>query len=223
MSKLVLHSDQIEGRPEVDEALLRLLTSKKAKIGYIPSRSDSQRKYFQRTREWYAKFGITDLLYFDIDQEFDGAKIDELMVCDAIHLSGGNTYYFLDALQRKGLLSYLRTFVEKGGVLIGVSAGSIIMSKTIAVTQIDDDLGGDQNEVGLEDLTALGFVDFEFFPHFDKASVEIERRLKEYSQRVGSVIYACGDGDGIVIDGDNIQFFGNVKKIENGEIKNIPK
>ncbi|MFH1315847.1 MAG: Type 1 glutamine amidotransferase-like domain-containing protein [Candidatus Uhrbacteria bacterium] len=218
MKKLVLHSDQVSGKTQVDEAFLKFFGDSKPKIAYIPSQSDLTRKYFNQKVEWYKQFDITDLLYFDIDQEYNEEKISELLSCDAIFLSGGNTYYFLNSLKNRNFIPILKNFVEKGGVLIGVSAGSIIMSKTISVTSIDDDIGGDQNTVGIKDFSALGFNDFEFFPHFDINNIEIARRLKEYSKKSKSVIYACKDGDGIIVEDNNMQFFGDVLKIENGEI-----
>lgn len=218
MKKLVLHSDQVSEKTQIDEAFLKLFGDRKPKIAYIPSQSDLTKKHFNQKVEWYKQFGITDLLYFDIDQEYNEEKIPELLSCDAIFLSGGNTYYFLNSLKNRNFIPVLKSFVEKGGVLIGVSAGSIIMSKTITVTSIDDDIGGDQNTVGLKDFSALKLNDFEFFPHFDINNMEITKRLKEYSKMSKSVIYACKDGDGIIIDNDNMQFFGEVLKIENGEI-----
>lgn len=218
MKKLVLHSDQITGKTQVDEAFLKLFGDKKPKIAYIPSQSDLQRKYFNQKVDWYKQFGITDLLYFDLDQEYNEEKIPELLSCDAIFLSGGNTYYFLNSLKNRNFITVIKNFVEKGGVLIGVSAGSTIMSKTIAVMSIDEDIGGDQNTVGLKDFSALGLNEFEFFPHFDINNDEITKRLKEYSKTSKSVIYACKDGDGIIVDDNNMQFFGEVLKIENGDI-----
>ncbi len=218
MKKLVLHSDQISGKTQVDEASLKLFASNKPKIAYIPSQSDLERKYFNERVEWYKQFGVTGLFYFDVDKEYDEGKIDELLACDAIFLSGGNTYFFLNSLKKRNFLPVLRKYVEKDGVLIGVSAGSMIMSKTIAVTTIDEDIGGDQNTIGLKDFSALGLNDFEFFPHFDK-NEEISKRLKEYSRKSKSVIYACKDGDGIIVNDDDMKFFGEVLKIENGEIK----
>jgi len=42
--------------------------------------------------------------------------------------------------------------------------------------------------------------------------------LKKYSIKSNSVIYACKDGDGIIVNAHEINFFGNVLKIQNGEI-----
>ena len=74
MKKLVLHSDQVNGKTQVDEVSMRLFSSSNPKIAYIPSKSDLTRKYFNQKVEWYRQFGITDLLYFDVDQEYDEGK-----------------------------------------------------------------------------------------------------------------------------------------------------
>jgi len=104
MKKLVLHSDQIQGHKEVDLAFIELLGKKSPRLAYIPSQSDFERKYFNQKVEWYKQFGITDLLYFDVDKEYDEKKNDELFACDAIFLSGGNTYYFLNSLKKREFL-----------------------------------------------------------------------------------------------------------------------
>ncbi len=215
MKKLVLHSDQIEGKTQIDEACLRMFDSQKPKIAYIPSQSDLQRKYFNQKVEWYKQFGIDDLLYFDIDKEYEGGKLNELLSSDGIFLSGGDTYYFLNSLKKRNFLQVLQDYVERGGGLIGVSAGSIIMSKTIYITTLHD-----VNTTELRDYSSLGLVDFDFFPHLEHDQENYLKDIREYSKKSKSVIYACKDGDGIIIDGDNIQFFGEVLKIQNGEIFN---
>ena len=216
MKKLVLHSDQIQGHKEVDLAFMELLGKKGPRLAYIPSQSDLQRKYFNQKVEWYKQFGITDLLYFDVDKEYNEKKIDELLACDAIFLSGGNTYYFLNSLKKREFLPKLREYVRKGGILIGVSAGSIIMSKTIDITTLHD-----ENTIGLKDYTALGLVDFEFFPHLDHNMKQYLEDLKKYSIKSNLVIYACKDGDGIIVNDYEIKFFGEVLKIKNGEVSRV--
>ena len=213
MKKLVLHSDQIQGHKKVDLAFMELLGKKSPRLAYIPSQSDLQRRYFNEKVEWYKQFGITDLLYFDVDKEYDERKIDKLLACDAIFLSGGNTYYFLNTLKKRKFLPILMEFVWKGGILIGVSAGSIVMSKTIDITTLHD-----ENTIGLKDYTALGLVDFEFFPHLDHNMKQYLEKLKKYSIKSNTVIYACKDGDGIIVNNHEIKFFGNILKIQNGEI-----
>ncbi|MBU4510803.1 Type 1 glutamine amidotransferase-like domain-containing protein [bacterium] len=216
MKKLVLHSDQVQDHKAVDLAFIELLGKKGPRLAYIPSQSDLQRKYFNQKVEWYKQFGITDLLYFDVDKKYDEKKIDELLACDAIFLSGGNTYYFLNSLKKRKFLPKLREYVRIGGILIGVSAGSIMMSKTIEITALHD-----KNTTGFKDYSALDLIDFEFFPHLDHNMKQYLEDLKKYSIKNNSVIYACKDGDGIIVNNHEIKFFGEVLKIKNGEISRV--
>lgn len=216
MKKLVMYSDQIENRTkEVDDWVLKLIDKENPKVGYIPSCSDLTRKYFNQKVEHYESMGINDLLYFDLDEEYDETKINELLSCDAIHLSGGNTFYFLQLLKKRNFLDIIRNYVLEGGVLIGISAGSIMMSETIDAAAF-----GDEDNVRDENKEALGLVDFEFMPHWERDQ-EYLQDLLDYSRKSNKVIYACNDGDGIIINGDKIEFIGDVQKIYDGKISRI--
>ncbi|PKL37032.1 peptidase S51 [Candidatus Peregrinibacteria bacterium HGW-Peregrinibacteria-1] len=217
MKKLFLHSDQIDESTQLDQALLKIFSGTTPKIGYIPSQSDPTRHFFKRKIEWYQQFGIPDLFYFDLDEEYDEDNIPKLLSCDAIFLSGGNTFTFLSLLKKRSFIPILRQFVDNGGILIGLSAGSILMSESIATTTIDADISDDQNCVGLTDLSALALNNFDFFPHFD-GNNEIKEKLKTYSKESGKTIYACNDGDGIFVDGKDLHFFGEVWAIKDGKI-----
>ena len=212
MRKIVLYSDQmIEENRKVDYELLRLLNKKSPSIGYVPSCSDLTRKYFNEKVEYYNKLGITDIEYFDLDKEYDETKIKYLFKCDAIHLSGGNTFYFLHLLKKRNLIKLLQLYVEQGGILIGVSAGSIITTKSIDIAQF-----GDEKIIGMDDSSSLELVDFEFMPHWsENGRSKYFNMLNDYSKSKRSTIYCCNDGDGIVIDGNDIKFIGNLIKISN--------
>jgi dipeptidase E len=212
--KLVFHSDQITGNTEVDKVWLKEKDVTNLRIGYIPSQSDRTRKYFQQKVEWYKQFGITDMVYFDLDQEYDEQKITELLGCQAIHLSGGDTYQFLHSIKKRNFASTLQNYFKQGGTLVGVSAGSIVMTSSIDITNLYQD----DNTTGLTDFSSLGLVDFEFFAHLNDREQWV-KTLQDYSTRNnGRVIYACNDGDGIIVSDNEIQLFGNILKIQNGDI-----
>ena len=217
MSRLVLHSDHVKKNISVDEAFINMFKSnKKIKLGYIPSQSDDEDKtWFKKKCEWYSQFGITDILYFDIDKEYDAKKKKELLNCDAIFLSGGDTYYFLNSLKKRGFINVLQSYVKSGGVLIGLSAGAIMFSNTIDIVTLHD-----ENTTDLKDFTALGLVDFDFFPHLNHNETYLNDII-EYSKVNNKTIYACNDGDGIIVNGDNIQFIGDVLKVKNGEVSMV--
>ena len=53
-------------------------------------------------------------------------SLEELSIFDAVYFTGGNTQYLLDRINDTSFNKSLNEFVNKGGVYIGVSAGSVI-------------------------------------------------------------------------------------------------
>jgi dipeptidase E len=214
MRKLVLYSDQIfPDTKKVDDELLDLLGKSNPTIGYIPSSSDSPRKsiYFEECRSYYNRLGMDLLLYFGLDTDYNPGKLEELLTCDAIHLSGGNTYYFLHWLRNRNMLIPLRRYVEKGGVLIGVSAGAILMTPDISTST----LCGDEPLEGETDFSALNLVDFAFVPHFGETASDLGA-IQAYSQAHRIAVYVCRDGEGIIVEEDHVKCIGDVTIIRNG-------
>jgi dipeptidase E len=109
MHRLVFYSDQIiPANQAVDHALLELLDKPGARVGYIASSSDPERRYFLPKQQYYQRYSLDLCLYVELDNAFDATLLDPLFACDAIHLSGGNTFYFLYWLQQRDLLARLR-------------------------------------------------------------------------------------------------------------------
>ncbi|WP_408009008.1 Type 1 glutamine amidotransferase-like domain-containing protein [Pseudalkalibacillus sp. A8] len=166
MGNLVMLSNIDEHLDQELEYRIRHIVSKKGFIlGYIPSQYDPTKFYFNRMKPHLDRFGFKKYLYFDIDEEYTPQNLEKLSQCDAIYLSGGNTYYFLKNLRSRNMLSFLRDYMGKGGLLIGVSAGAMMISPTISVAQFLD-----PNEVGLSDLNALDLASIHFLPQSDRIS-----------------------------------------------------
>jgi len=183
-------------------------------VAYIPSCTDENRDYFNQKVKYYSRLGIRDLFYFDLDKEYAEDQISKLLSCDVIHLSGGNTFRFLYNLQRRNFSVLLRKYVHDGGILVGVSAGAILMSHTIKAARIVD-----TNEVALTDLTGIGLVGFDFFPHYEGDNDYLNAVL-QFSRHQKSISYLCSDSDGIIINNGVIKIIGNPLIIVNGLIQN---
>jgi len=217
--RLAFYSDILGANKEFDRAVYELIGKKKPKIGYISSETDKERKYFKDVKDHYQQYGFSEFLYFDLDKEYRPKIKEALATCDAIHLSGGNTYHFLYHIKRREFSSFLREYARKKGVLIGISAGAIIMAPTIAITTLFKGEPEDRNRLGLKDFSALNLVNFEFFPHFGAQGRE--EKIRAYSQRCPRLIYACKDGTGIIINGKKTTFFGDVKCFRRGRLVGI--
>lgn len=208
---IIFYSDQvIPGNERLDRRFLELVNKEKPKLTYIPSASDSTRRYYQEKETYYKRYGIKDLLYFDLNKEYDPSLIDELLSCDAIHLSGGDPFQFLGSIRKRKFGPVLRKYHQGGGILLGISAGAIVLTPSINISHVFYKSRTDQHQ-------AVGLVDFHFLPHWNQREDRLEA-VKRFSRENQATVYACNDGDGMVIRDGKIELVGDVVKIENGEV-----
>jgi dipeptidase E len=213
--KLVFYSggDDKENR-HLDKSFVELIGKKNPVVTFIPSSSYLAEQEFKVFVKHYSKFKISRFIHFPVDVPFDRIMFQEVMRSDAIHMGGGNTFYFLNSLRKAKLLKDLRNFTLKGGVLTGLSAGAIMMTENIDLAGYPE-FDRDENNVGIKNLSSLNLVDFAFFPHF-KNSTRYDVVFKKYSKLKQKIIYACPDGAGIVVNGDEIRFVGKCYAFSDG-------
>lgn len=108
--------------------LLLSLTTNKPKIGYIASAPDPQRKYYQQTQQLYSELNADMTVYLELELAFDQQTLESLFACDVIHLSGGDTQRFLQAIKQRRLIESLVAFALNGGAIVGVSAGAMLLT-----------------------------------------------------------------------------------------------
>ncbi len=210
MKKLVLYSDQIPPLADkIDNELTTLLGKTNPIIGFIPSSSDSERKFYSERQAYYQRLGMDLNVYFELDNEYQPNLLNSLLSCDAIHLSGGNTYYFLHWLRRRNMMDTLVQYVAKGGVLIGVSAGSILMTPDISTSAFCRD----ETIEGETDFSGLKLVDFSFVPHFGDSPYNLDE-IRKYSHDHKTVVYAVRDSGGIVVIENEVKCIGDVVKVD---------
>ena len=121
---------------------------------------------------------------------------------DVVWLSGGDTPTQFAYFKKYGLDTIIK---EHQGVIIGMSAGTLNLTKTVICTL---SCGHYKQEI----YEGLGCVDISIEPHFvrDEVSNEVLELSKEY------VIYGLCDDGIIVFEDGETQFIGEVYKISNG-------
>lgn len=60
-----------------------------------------------------------------------GMEKDELRTFDVVYLCGGDTIYLLERMHATGFHETLMEYIKDNGVVIGVSAGSLIFSNNL--------------------------------------------------------------------------------------------
>ncbi|MBU1356645.1 MAG: Type 1 glutamine amidotransferase-like domain-containing protein [Candidatus Edwardsbacteria bacterium] len=209
---IIFYSDQVIPENErLDRRFLEMVNKDRLKLAYIPSASDGTRRYYREKCEYYKRYGIEDLLYFDLNKEYDSALTDELLACDAIHLSGGDPFQFLGSIRKRKFGPVLKKYLNDGGILLGISAGAIVLTPSINISHVFYKSRTDQHH-------AVGLVDFHFLPHWNQREDRLED-VKRFSIENKATVYACRDGDGMVVRDGKVELVGDVVRIEKGLIK----
>lgn len=182
---------------DMDKNLMEIAGSKNPRMAFIPSSSYMSHVDFKEYVTQYKRFGVKRFIHFPVDAPFSNTVKEEVFNSDIIHLGGGNTYYFIKHLRKFKLLNELKNFVLKGGILTGLSAGAIIMTRNINTAGFPS-FDCDENEDNVTNMKGLGLVNFEFFPHY-RNSYRYDKELLKYSMKTHNPVYACPDGSGIVI------------------------
>lgn len=181
-----------------------------ATIGYIPAGIHDKYNAFGAAYElwWARKMGFKDLVYFPIGTYYNEKGLAELLKCDAIAISGGNTFELLFMLQVRGLIPVLRKYAEDGGILMGASAGGIVMCPKIRIAQF-----ADPNYFGLKDLDSLGLVNFEVKPHWQMWNTYKNMFLKYKDKNKVNRLYGLSDGQAIWVTDNGIKFYGGMPDV----------
>jgi dipeptidase E len=213
--KLVLYSGGFaDENYQMDINLISLVKTKEVSLTFIPSCHYHSNEDYEDIVKQYKALGVKKFLKFDIDQNFSSVLKKTALGADIIYLGGGNTFYFLKKLKESGMLDELKSWATAGGILSGMSAGAIILTKKIETASFPS-FDRDDNDDNLKNLSAMDLVNFEFFPHY-KNSKRYDDELILYSKKNSRPLYACVDGGGIVITNEETRFIGNTACFING-------
>ena len=173
---MILTSSLYESIELVKKFLDKNTESKK--ILFIPTAANVEeyKKYMHLTQKAFEDFGYK-VENFDVSIFSEKIAKEKLSEAKIVFISGGNTFYLLQELKRKNLITYLKERIENGLLYIGESAGSVIAAPDIEYASIVDDK---TLATELNDYTGLNLVDFYIVPHFEEEPfVESSRNTVE--------------------------------------------
>ncbi len=130
----------------------------------------------------------------------------EIIGCSVLFVAGGNTFYLLQQVRESGFDKVIKKLVDTSVVYVGSSAGSLLVTPTIAIAGVEP---GDENIPGLTDLTALGLVDFEISPH----TPEVMSRESNQKYRETSInsLYEIDNQSAVCVENDQVTIVGTGK------------
>jgi dipeptidase E len=200
--KLLLTSAGVTNQ-SIADSLVKLVGKPRSeiKIGLVSTAKNVQygnADWFTRQFNNLYKYGFN---WIDmVDPSADGVDYKfALKDVDVILVGGGNTFHLLNQVRLTGFGEWLKTVLNKK-VYVGISAGSILVTPSIAIASVDN---GDENLCGISDLRGLSLVDFEVSPHTPE-DVSMNGN-EEYAKTIKNVLYTLDDNSAIEIDGKEIK------------------
>ncbi|MED3994592.1 Type 1 glutamine amidotransferase-like domain-containing protein [Peribacillus frigoritolerans] len=156
------------------------LSNLKATIITTASHKKQNNRFAMKAKEDLLGYGFKKVDFIDI--EFD--KPELLKKYNVIYINGGNPFNLLYHMKKSGADLIIKDIAKQNTVIVGVSAGAIILGPNIEVVNF---FTPQINTVDMQDLTALGLTNKAIFPHYDREDLfpnnsgrSIEDRLKVF-------------------------------------------
>ncbi|MFA5413016.1 MAG: Type 1 glutamine amidotransferase-like domain-containing protein [Patescibacteria group bacterium] len=207
--KLLLTSVGWRKNPEIGKEFLKLVGKKPSEVKIFlvvtPRKYLKRNKYILRLFRQFkvAKISEKNVTFFKLDRK---AKKEDLKNIDVVFVFGGNTFEYLYRIKKTGLDKLIKSFVKRGGVYVGLSAGSYVACPTIEAAGWKH---ADTNFVKLKNLNGLNLVPFLITAHFsERFRPIIERSAKNTKYEV----IALTDKQAVLIKGKSRKIIGKGKK-----------
>ena len=177
------------------------------RITFIPTASlvEEVRFYVDDDRKAFEELGII-VEELEITTVSPDKILEVLNRNDYIFVSGGNTFYLLQELRRKGADTLITEQIRAGKLYIGTSAGSIILCPDIEFVK---EMDYNHTAPELQSFTGLNIVDFYILPHYlDFPFEEITQNIvKKYGKKLD--LRPISNKQVITIAGNRIEILKN--------------
>ena len=186
----------------LQEEFKNAIAGKGTRCAIIPTAMEKEKdkdSWLEETKNKLAIYGL-ECEFFWLGQD----ENEKLADYDVIYICGGNVFYLLQVIKQCCAEDILRRVAQEK-VVVGVSAGSLIMQKDLEL--IRDLIPRMNKRVKLKDLTALNITNnIEHLPHKTRYIGIIdafEKRVKTYERKVSHKVICLEDGHSIIIDGES--------------------
>ena len=187
----------------IKEEFLKLIKGEtdKLKVAIITTASPQKEKnrFAQKAKEDFTEMGFQNIDFIDL--EFD--PVETLTKKDVLYINGGNPFHLLFHMKRSGADFAVRQFVSKDVVIVGVSAGAVLLGPNIKVVHY---FTPKMNTLHIRDFTAIGLTDKLVF-HYDREDLykdqtnqTIEDRLKEFEALESCEMTRLKDDEYLIVD-----------------------
>ncbi|WP_297949516.1 Type 1 glutamine amidotransferase-like domain-containing protein, partial [uncultured Campylobacter sp.] len=165
---------------------------------------EEYRDYVDEAKEAFVKMGF-EVQILDVSKVSEAEAKAKIGAAQVLYVSGGNTFYLLRELKKKGLATLIADRVRSGELIyVGESAGAMIAAPSVEYASVMDDAG----DYGAAAQTGLDLVKFYPVPHygeepFVQSAAEI---LKIYGSKLN--LAPINNAEAIAVHGDKFEILG---------------
>lgn len=167
---------------------------------FIPTAGDpyDNKDFVEADRIALEKYGL-DIVEMDIKNKNEEEIRKAIIGADIVLVAGGDTFYLMEKLKESGADKVIKDFIEKNGIYIGSSAGSIICCPTIEGAEEFDN---PNLAKGLNNFDGMGVFNDAIIPHAQKEKYfERIRKTAERLESKGYKVHHLTDDDVLFFDG----------------------
>ena len=174
---------------------------------FIPTAANVEeyRDYVDEAKEAFAKMGF-EVQILDVSKASEAEAKAKIGAARVLYVSGGNTFYLLRELKKKGLAGLIADRVRSGElVYVGESAGAMIAAPSVEYASVMDDASGSElvsAQTGLDLVKFYPVVHYGEEP-FVQSTAEI---LKIYGSKLN--LAPINNAEAIAVHGDKFEILG---------------
>ena len=171
-------------------------------VTFIPTASipEKVKFYVGSAKKAFEKMGVI-IDELEITKSSTEEIANKLKQNDYIYISGGNTFFLLQELRKKGADKIIIEEIESGKLYIGESAGSMIVSPNIEYVK---DMDNCKVAPDLNTFSALNVIDFYPLPHYTNFpfAKAVEKIITKYDSVLK--LYPINNSQAILIEGEKV-------------------
>lgn len=134
---------------------------------------------------------------FDIAGKNPQQVAQKLEQSDIVYVTGGNSFYLLEQMQRSGVANPLKALFKRGGVYLGTSAGAVVAGEDIGYIAPMDD----PHMAKLSSTKGLGLVPYLIVPHTHHPKFDPLARQIFAKPPVGQNLIGLTDNQALLVSG----------------------
>ena len=193
----------------LDQKIRSDFLEKKSKAVYLSLGNKINDKDYDLTSTFLKKYGIQILNLVDINNPNLMKVKKSILEHSVVYIPSVNPIEAINNLKKFNLKNTLNEFFDNGGKVIVEGMSCVLFSDGMEI--FDELILKSDKEVN----KGLGIIGFNCIPNWNEYKAQL-CNIVDSSRKYEGVYYGVNDGNGIEINDDDVIFYGDIIKIEDG-------